>query len=287
MISGWVLDPDRKKMSKSKGNVVVPIDLIETYGADAVRYWAANARLGSDTAIDEQVFKVGKKLVVKLFNASKFVLNESVDQIDTKKISEPLDLSLIYIFNKYLQRITDHMNKFAFAEALALLEDFFWNHFTDNYIELVKNRAKNKNEYDKAVSGSVTLRIILENILLLFSPFIPMVTEEIWGWIYRGKSARYRSIHLEEWPKEIKIDYKGNDDSTFNLARESIGCVRKEKTSLGLSLGANVTKVLIKINSDDETLLRSILSDIKDASHCEVILIEPSEDSKNLVAEIS
>ena len=287
MISGWVLDPDRKKMSKSKGNVIVPIDLIEAYGADAVRYWAANARLGSDTAMDEQVFKVGKKLVVKLFNASKFVLNESVDQIDTKKISEPLDLSLIYIFNKYLKRITAHMNKFAFAEALALLEDFFWNHFTDNYIELVKNRAKNKNEFDKAVSGSVTLRIILENILLLFSPFIPMVTEEIWGWIYRGKSTRYRSIHLEEWPEEIKIDYKGNDDSTFNLARESIGCVRKEKTSLGLSLGANVSKVLLKINSDDETLLKSILNDIKDASHCEAILIESSEDPKNLVAEIS
>ena len=114
-----------------------------------------------------------------------------------------------------------------------------------------------------------------------------MVTEEIWGWIYRDKSARYRSIHLEEWPEEIKIDYKGNDDRTFNLARESIGCVRKEKTSLGLSLGANVSKVLLKINSDDETLLKSILNDIKDASHCEAILIESSEDPKNLVAEIS
>ena len=176
IISGWVLDPDRKKMSKSKGNVVVPNDLIDTYGADAVRYWAANARLGSDTANDEQIFKVGKKLVVKLFNASKFVLNGAPESFDTKNITEPLDLSTIYIFNEYLDQITKNFEKFQFSDALNNLEDFFWNYFTDNYIELVKNRSKFNDYGQRTVSGQTTLRLILENLLKLFAPFIPMIT---------------------------------------------------------------------------------------------------------------
>jgi len=274
IISGWVLDPDRKKMSKSKGNVVVPNDLIETYGADAVRYWAANARLGSDTTNDEQIFKVGKKLVVKLFNASKFVLNGAPESIDIKNITEPLDLSTVHLFNEYLDQITKNMENFQFSEALNKLEDFFWNYFTDNYIELVKNRSKFNDYGQKTTSGLTTLRLILENLLKLFAPFTPMITEEIWGWVYRNNNTNYQSIHLEKWPEKINLDFKDINSEPLIIAREAIGAVRKEKTNIGLSLGAEVKKVSLIINKDIQSALGSVIDDVKDASRSQSIVIK-------------
>ncbi|MEC7920928.1 MAG: valine--tRNA ligase [Chloroflexota bacterium] len=273
IISGWVLDPDRKKMSKSKGNVVVPNDLIETYGADAVRYWAANARLGSDTANDEQVFKVGKKLVVKLFNASKFVLNGAPESVNISDITEPLDLSTVHLFNEYLDEITKSMENFQFSEALNKLEDFFWNYFTDNYIELVKNRSKFNDYGNKTISGLTTLRLILENLLKLFAPFIPMVTEEIWGWIYRNNSSKYQSIHLEKWPEKINLDFKNINSTQLVIAREAIGAVRKEKTNNELSLGSDVNHVSLSVNKEFEGALRDVIDDVKDAARSKSIEI--------------
>ena len=286
IISGWVLDPDRKKMSKSKGNVVVPNDLIETYGADAVRYWAANARLGSDTANDEQVFKVGKKLVVKLFNASKFVLNGSTQEINLSDITEPLDLSLIYVFNEYLDRITKYMDKFQFAEALNLIEEFFWNYFTDNYIELVKNRSKFTDYGQKTISGSVTLSLILESTLKLFAPFVPMVTEEIWGWMNRKGKSAYKSIHIEKWPEKLDIDFKNITADEIEIAKDAIASVRKEKTNIGLSLGSEVKKVHIIANQKNKIILEKVISDIKDASRTELITIEEDNSQEGIKAVI-
>ena len=285
VISGWVLDPDRKKMSKSKGNVVVPNDLIETYGADAVRYWAANARLGTDTANDEQVFKVGKKLVVKLFNASKFVLSDSPSKVEIKDIKNPLDISLINIFNSYLNKITEQMDKFAFAEALNLTEDFFWNYFTDNYIELVKNRIKNEKDPQGSLSAITTSRTILENLLKILSPFIPMITDEVWGWIYSGKN--FSSIHLENWPCQIDIDLMENDHQEFENAREAIACVRKEKTALGISLGSTIKNLAIKIDKEKESKLKKIITDLKDASRCENIELVTYKNHEGMSASIS
>lgn len=286
IISGWVLDPDRKKMSKSKGNVVVPNDLIETYGADAVRYWAANARLGSDTANDEQVFKVGKKLVVKLFNASKFVLNGSTQEINLSDITEPLDISLIYVFNEYLDRITKYMDKFQFAEALNLIEEFFWNYFTDNYIELVKNRSKFNDYGQKTISGSVTLSLILENTLKLFAPFVPMVTEEIWGWMNRKGESAYKSIHIEKWPEKLGIDFKNITADEIEIAKDAIASVRKEKTNIGLSLGSEVKKVHIIANQKNKIILEKVISDIKDASRTELITIKEDNSQEGIRAVI-
>jgi len=253
--------------------VVVPNDLIEVYGADAVRYWAASARLGSDTANDEQIFKVGKKLVVKLFNASKFVLNGSPEYINVSDITEPLDLSTVHLFNEYLDEITESMENFQFSEALNKLEDFFWNYFTDNYIELVKNRSKFNDYGHKTISGLTTLRLILENLLKLFAPFIPMVTEEIWGWIYRNNSSNYKSIHLEKWPEKINLDFKNINSSQLVIAREAIGAVRKEKTNEGLSLGSDLNNVSLSVNKQVEGTLRDVIDDVKDAARSQSIEI--------------
>jgi len=283
IISGWVLDPNKKKMSKSKGNVVVPNDLIEQYGADAVRYWSANARLGADTANDEQVFKVGKKLVVKIFNASKFVLNNfhKIDVLDKSNIKNPLDKSLVFIFNKYLEKITESLNKYQFAEALNLTEDFFWNYFTDNYIELVKNRRLNGSSVD-SLSASTTLILILENVLKLFAPFVPMITDEIWLTIYPDKE----SIHLQKWPQEIDIDLSNISSHEFEVAKEVIASIRKEKTSNEIGLGKEVEKITITVNKEKIEALNQVLGDVQDAARANNLVINSSEENNEIKSEI-
>ena len=283
IISGWVLDPDRKKMSKSKGNVVVPNDLIEQYGADAVRYWSANARLGADTANDEQVFKVGKKLVVKIFNASKFVLNNfhKIDVLDKSNIKNPLDKSLVSIFNNYLEKITESLNKYQFAEALNLTEDFFWNYFTDNYIELVKNRRLNGSSVD-SLSASTTLILILENVLKLFAPFVPMITDEIWLTMYPDK----KSIHLQKWPQKIDVDLNNISSHEFEVAKESIASIRKEKTSNEIGLGKEVEKITITVNKEKIEALNQVLGDVQDAARANNLVINSSEENNEIKSEI-
>ena len=283
IISGWVLDPDRKKMSKSKGNVVVPNDLIEKYGADAVRYWSANARLGADTANDEQVFKVGKKLVVKIFNASKFVLNNfhKIDVLDKSNIKNPLDKSLVFIFNNYLEKITESLNKYQFAEALNLTEDFFWNYFTDNYIELVKNRRLNGSSAD-SLSASTTLILILENVLKLFAPFVPMITDEIWLTMYPDK----KSIHLQKWPQKIDVDLNNISSHEFEVAKESIASIRKEKTSNEIGLGKEVEKITITVNKEKIEALNQVLGDVQDAARANNLVINSSEENNEIKSEI-
>lgn len=283
IISGWVLDPDRKKMSKSKGNVVVPNDLIEQYGADAVRYWSANARLGADTANDEQVFKVGKKLVVKIFNASKFVLNNfhKIDVLDKSNIKNPLDKSLVFIFNNYLEKITESLNKYQFAEALNLTEDFFWNYFTDNYIELVKNRRLNGSSVD-SLSASTTLILILENVLKLFAPFVPMITDEIWLTMYPDK----KSIHLQKWPQKIDVDLDNISSHEFEVAKESIASIRKEKTSNEIGLGKEVEKITITVNKEKIEALNQVLGDVQDAARANNLVINSSEENNEIKSEI-
>ena len=283
IISGWVLDPDRKKMSKSKGNVVVPNDLIEQYGADAVRYWSANARLGADTANDEQVFKVGKKLVVKIFNASKFVLNNfhKIDVLDKSNIKNSLDKSLVSIFNNYLEKITESLNKYQFAEALNLTEDFFWNYFTDNYIELVKNRRLNGSSVD-SLSASTTLILILENVLKLFAPFVPMITDEIWLTMYPDK----KSIHLQKWPQKIDVDLNNISSHEFEVAKESIASIRKEKTSNEIGLGKEVEKITITVNKEKIEALNQVLGDVQDAARANNLVINSSEENNEIKSEI-
>ena len=197
IISGWILDPDRKIMSKSKGNVITPIDTIEQYGSDAVRYWASSARLGTDTTYDENVFVIGNKLVTKLYNAAKFVLSH--ESYHTYELTE-LDSSFMGELSKLVNTVTEHYNRYQFAQGLQITEEFFWNTFTDNYLELVKKRVFNSQGDDKASAVSC-LRLGLSVILRLLSPVMPTITDEIWSWCF---SEEYNtvSIHESNWPTE-------------------------------------------------------------------------------------
>ncbi len=191
-INGWILDPDRKKMSKSKGNVVTPMGLFEQYGTDAVRYWAVSARPGTDTAFSEEQMKVGRKLANKILNVSKFVLGFG-DVAGDATATDAVDLAMLARLDAVLVDATTAFDGFDYARALERTEEFFW-WFCDDYVELVKSRAYGSRGDDAATSARVALRTALEALQALFAPLLPFSTEEAWSWWHDS------SVHVAPWP---------------------------------------------------------------------------------------
>src|SRR4029453_16882661 len=190
------LDPDRKKMSKSKGNVITPMHLLDQYGSDAVRYWSLSARLGTDTAFEEKVLKGGRRLVTKLFNASKFVLSQTGEEAP---VTSELDRSFLVRLRETVERGTQAMDDYA--SALDTVERFFWSGFTDTYVEMVKARARSETDAAGRGSALTSLHLALETFLRLFAPFLPFITEEVWSWGF-AHSERSPTIHRAAWPGE-------------------------------------------------------------------------------------
>lgn len=265
IISGWILDPDRKKMSKSKGNVITPIETIDEYGSDAVRYWAASARLGTDTTYDENVFIIGNKLVTKLYNAAKFVLSH--DSYSTSNLIE-LDSSFIDELLKLVDNVTHYYNSYQFAQGLQITEEFFWNTFTDNYLELVKKRVFNSEGDDKA-SAVTSLRMGLSVILRLLAPVLPTITDEIWSWCFSDETKTL-SIHQSKWPnkEEFKELNKSKYKNSLEVAIKAIRSVRQSKTSEGIGLGKPVEKMKITTNQENLEIIDFIFEDFSNASNC-------------------
>ena len=260
-ISGWVLDPDRKKMSKSKGNVVTPMHLIERYGADAVRYWACSGRLGRDTAFDENQMKVGRRLAIKLLNASKFALSNAEGASEDAAITEPLDAAMLARLAELVDDVTEAFDKFDYARALEVTESFFW-FFTDNYIELVKGRTYGSRGDGARDSGRAALCLAIETLLKLFAPHVPFVTEEIWSWWKEG------SVHRAAWPSGDDIRTRAGgiaEEAVYEVASEVLGEIRRFKSDSNLSLGAPVGKVVVRDTAERIAILERSLLDVKDA----------------------
>ncbi|MGH3169980.1 MAG: valine--tRNA ligase [Trebonia sp.] len=255
-ISGWILDPDRKKMSKSKGNVVTPADLLAEFGSDAVRYWAASARPGTDTAYDTGQMKVGRRLAIKLLNASKFVLGLG-DPGSGAKVPEPLDLAMLAELAATVRAATDWFDRYDYARALETTEAFFWS-FCDNYLELVKERAYGENpalrgaDGAAAASARLALRTALSALIRLFAPFLPFAAEEAWSWWQEG------SVHRAAWPAENEpgVDLATADREVLAIASEVIAAVRKSKSEAKVSMRTEVAAVQIAASA--ETVERAL-----------------------------
>ena len=247
-ISGWVLDPDRKKMSKSKGNVVTPEGLLESYSSDAVRYWSAKARLGSDTAFEESMFTIGKKLVTKVFNASKFVvmqLAEHEKPLSPSLITEPMDCSFLAYLNMIIEKATTSFNQFDYASALEQTETAFWL-LCDHYIEIVKGRAYREENEVKKLSALAGLDAALKTFLKLLAPHIPFITEEIWSWRYSDESA---SIHNSSWPKPFETTTSA-DSSILIAVIDVLSDVRGAKSKANTNMKHVVTSLTVNASKD-------------------------------------
>jgi valyl-tRNA synthetase len=272
-ISGWVLDPDRKKMSKSRGNVVTPMHLLEEYGADAVRYWAARGRPGADTAFDAQQMKVGRRLAVKLLNASKFALADLPAPGDA--LEHPLDRALLARLAGVVESATRSFEDYDYARALERAESFFW-WYCDYYLELVKGRR-----YDPspAVAASVSLALgtSLSTFQRLFAPFLPFVAEEVWSWWQPG------SVHHAPWPDagEIAAAAAGagqQEEWALELSADVLKEVRTAKSKARRKMRAPVKRVIVHDRSERLQALELASDDLVQAAVIEQLELVPAEE---------
>jgi valyl-tRNA synthetase len=261
-ISGWIVDPDRKKMSKSVGNVVTPMDLLEQYGSDAVRYWAASGRPGADTAFDTNQMRVGRRLATKLLNASRFVLGFPTPDADAR-VTEPLDRAMLAALDAVVAEATAALDGYDYARALERTEAFFWT-FCDDYVELVKQRAYGAGS--AAESARLALRSALDVLLRLFAPTLPFVTEEVWSWWRAG------SIHRTAWPASTGGD--GNP-AVLTAASALIGAVRRAKASENLSMRTDVPEVAVPADTAGLEHWDAVYTDLRAAANAEKLVVAP------------
>jgi valyl-tRNA synthetase len=284
-ISGWVLDPDRKKMSKSKGNVITPLPLLEEYGADAVRYWAANGRPGVDTAADFGQIKVGRRLAMKLLNASKFALSLGRDRADAAPLSaitEPLDRSLLDGLAALVDEATTAFDAYDYARALERTEGFFWA-FCDDYLELVKPRAYGELGETGADSAQATLDLALATLLKLFAPFLPFATEEIWSWWHDG------SIHRSSWPdaSTIRDAAGGGDPLVLQVAGDVLGELRKAKTEAKRSLRTDVIRAVVNDTGHRLAAVEQARADIAAAGRVADLQVDDEGENATLAVDVT
>jgi valyl-tRNA synthetase len=262
-ISGWILDPDRKKMSKSRGNVSTPEELLREYGSDAMRYWAASARLGVDATFDAGQLRIGRRLALKILNASRFVLGISAagpapGGEQEARITEPLDQAMLGRLAGVVARCTEAFEAYDHAQALELAERFFW-YFCDDYLELVKPRAYGGSGAAGAGSATGALQLALSVQLRLFAPFLPFVTEEVWSW--REQAG---SVHRSPWPEQEPLRAIAADagEGLLDAASGAIGAIRKAKSQAQLPMRASVRRLVVTAAGADLSAHAAVLADV-------------------------
>jgi valyl-tRNA synthetase len=273
-VSGWVLDSDRKKLSKSKGNTqAAPDCYLNRYTADGVRYWAGCAALGTDTVPDETMMGAGKRLVTKLYNAARFVL--ALDG-PSATISGEVDRSFLYLLKEIAERADKFLASCAFGRALREVERFFWNLFTDSYIELVKRRSRGSGTTTEQYSAVNALRMGLDIILRLLAPYLPFISEELWSRV-TWREERARSIHLAGWP--CSADFEGvpapRHKECLVHAASCLKAVHRYKSSLRKSVGAELDSLIITAHPLSIDIVRPAEDDLRNATRAaELLFVE-------------
>ena len=267
LINGHVLDENREKMSKSRGNVTTPQEVLEDYPVDAARYWAGTVKPGDDLPLKDQDLIEGEKLLRKLWNASKLV--ESLDQGEQADDLKPVDRWIIAVTDQALNEVTELFEEYRFSQARDRMRSFFWNTFCDDYLEIAKQR--------NCESMQTGLRTAHRKILKMFAPVIPHITEEIYQDLYAEGPIEKASIHLSQWPEESSVDAdleKGRD------AMKAISSLRKYKSDNQLSMNAEIEKAVVFADVEE------FKGAIKKAMHVEELEVRPEEGLDTRIKEI-
>jgi valyl-tRNA synthetase len=263
-ISGFVVDPDRKKMSKSKGNVVTPLTLLEEHGSDGVRYWAASGRPGTDTAFDTNQMRVGRRLAIKVLNASRFALGAAAPQ---GAIAWAVDRAMLRNLAALVVEATEAFEAYDYARVLQRTESFFWR-FCDDYLELVKGRRYGEQGPEGAGSATAALTAALSVLLRLLAPFLPFVTEEVWSWRQEG------SIHTAAWPAAAELESlladnseptRQADERAYQWATDVLFEVRKQRSEAKQPLKVPITRVTVKAEAAAIALMPIVEADLRAA----------------------
>ena len=269
-VSGFIYDPDRKKMSKSKGNVVTPMELLEQFGSDGFRYWAASGRPGMDSTFDTGQMRIGRRLAIKILNASRFVLSRLGSD---GSVTAALDGAMLARLAAVVTEATSAFDAYDYARALERTEEFFWS-FCDDYLELVKARAYGAQGDSGAASANAALTVALSNLLRLFAPFLPFVTEEVWSWWQDG------SVHRSPWPdaETLRAAAGSAEPTTLDMAEEILGAVRKAKSQARRSMRAEVERVVVRDTPERLQALAAATADLRAAGHIAELITETITD---------
>ncbi|MET3451715.1 valine--tRNA ligase [Curtobacterium sp. 1544] len=266
-ISGFIVDPDRKKMSKSKGNVVTPLSILEQHGADAVRYWAASSKLGTDAAFDPQnpkQIKVGRRLAIKVLNAAKFVYGFPLPEGATS-VTEPLDVDMLAELGSVIEQATTAFDGFDHARALEVIERFFWT-FCDDYLELVKERAygtATESTHETQASAVLALRAAIDALLRLLAPFIPFATEEVWAWTHET------SVHRASWPTVAELPTQAEPTGLLAAVGQALIGIRGAKTAAKASQKTPVTRAVVAAPAETRALIERAAVDLASVGRIE------------------
>lgn len=286
VISGHVLSTEKSKISKSQGNSPLePENLLKAYPADVIRYWAAGAQLGTDTAFAENQFKIGQRLVVKLWNACLFI-KEHACKGDLNNLQNPVNRWIMHQASETFAAYTKAFNEYHFHKALECVERFFWQDWCDNYLELIKDQFFNPTQYTPELikETRAVLYAIGFELLQWYAPFLPYVTEAIYQELYKV-DFKTNSLHQTLYISGNNIHHYPHALTTTEVLLKVVQQVRKLKTDATLSLKTDLSKLTVICSPEAHQqlmMVEKIIAGVARATHIEYRLSSVEATSEEL-----